>query len=165
MPDRLPPLTGLDQIADPGARRAVRGLLNLVEEEVAENRALREDVRRLRDEIARLQGEHGRPALTPDQPAPAAGHSPERERRPPATRRTQPELPRPRATRIDVPEVDPAPLPPAAEFKGHEEVVAQDIVLRPDAVLFRKATWCSPAEGRTYPAPQPAGYGGEVGVG
>ena len=57
MPERKPPLLDLDQIADPGARRAIQGLLNLVEELAAENRGLREENRRLRDEIARLKGE------------------------------------------------------------------------------------------------------------
>jgi hypothetical protein len=118
-------------------------------------------VRRLRAAIARLTGEHGRPALTPTRPAPAADHSSERERRTPATRREPPELPRLQITRIEVLEVDPAPLPPDAECKGHEEVVVRDVVLRPDAVRFREAEWCSPAEGRTDLAPPPAGDGGE----
>ena len=112
-----------------------------------------------------LKGEHGRPALTPTQPAPASDHASERERRTPATWRTQPKRPRLQITRIDVLEVDPALLPPDAECKGNEEVVVQDIVLRPDPVLIRKAKWCSPTEGRTDLAPLPAGYGGELGVG
>jgi hypothetical protein len=165
MPERLPPVMDLDQIADPGARRAIHGLLNLVEEVVAENHALREEVQRLRDEIARLKGEHGRPALKANQPAPAADHSSERERRTPATWRKQPKLPRLQINRIEVLEVDPALLPPDAEFKGYEEVVVQDVILRPDTVLFRKAKWYSPAEGRTYLAPLPAGYSGEFGPG
>src|SRR5215210_174252 len=165
MPERLPPLLDLDQIVDPEARRALHGLLNLVEEVVAENRALREEVQRLRDELARLKGEHGRPAITPTQRAPAADHSSERERRTPATWRKPPKLPRLQITRVEVLEVDPALLPPDAEFKGYEEVVVQDIVLRPDTVLFRKAKWYSPTHGRTYLAPLPAGYGGEFGPG
>ncbi len=61
--------------------------------------------------------------------------------------------------------MDPALLPPDAEFKGYEEVVVQDVILRPDTVLFRKAKWYSPTAGRTYLAPLPAGYGGEFGPG
>jgi hypothetical protein len=57
--------------------------------------------------------------------------------------------------------VDPALLPPDAACKGDEEVVVREIVLRPDTVLFRKAEGCSPTEGRTDPAPRPAGDGGE----
>jgi hypothetical protein len=164
MPERKPPLLDLDQIADPGARRAIQGLLNLVEELAAENRGLREENRRLRDEIARLKGEQGQPTIPPNRPAPT-DHSSERERRTPATWRKQPKVPRLQVNRVEVLEVDPAQLPPDAVFKGYEEVVVQDVVLRTDTVLFRKAKWYSPAAGRTYLAPLPAGYDGQFGPG
>lgn len=156
----------LDQIADEGARRAVRGLLNLVEELAAENRALREEVQRLRDEIARLKGDQGQPVIKPNKPPPlAADHSSERERHTPATWRKSSKRPHLTITRIEVREVDPAVLPPDAEFKGYDEVVVQDVVLRTDIVLFRKAKWYSPSAGRTYLAPLPAGYEGQFGPG
>ncbi len=164
MPERPPLMNDLDQITDPGARRAIQGLLNLVEELAAENRALREENQRLRDEVARLKGEQGRPTITPNTPSPA-GHSSERERRTPATWRKQPKVPRLQVNRVEVLEVDPAVLPPDAEFKGYEEVVVQDVVLRTDNVLFRKAKWYSPAAGRTYLAPLPAGFDGQFGPG
>jgi len=49
----------LETIADPGGWAAIRGLLNLVEQLVAENQALRAEHQRLRDEINRLQGQQG----------------------------------------------------------------------------------------------------------
>ena len=54
-----PPLLAaidLEAIPDPGARRAVQALLNLVEQLAAENQALREENQRLRDEVNRLKG-------------------------------------------------------------------------------------------------------------
>jgi len=50
MPDYPLPAIALDQIADVGARHAICGLLNLVEELMTENRTLRAEVQRLRDE-------------------------------------------------------------------------------------------------------------------
>lgn len=156
----------LDQIADEGARRAVRGLLNLVEDSAAENRALREDVRRRRDAIARLKGEPGKPVITPDtQPPLAADHSPKRERHTPAPWRKASKRPHLSITGSEVREVDPAVLPPAAEFNGYDEGVVQDVVLRTDTVLFRNAMWYAPSEGRPYLAPLPAGYAGQFGPG
>ena len=164
MSKRTPPLIDLDQIADPGARRAIQGLLNLVEELAAENRTLREENRHLRDEIARLNGEQGQPIIPPNRPVPT-DHSSERERHTPASWRKQPKLPRVQVNRVEVLEVDPAQLPADAVFKGYEEVVVQDVVLRTDNVLFRKAKWYSPTAGRTYLAPLPAGYAGQFGPG
>lgn len=165
MPERRPPLLELDQIADPGARRALQGLLNLVEELTAENRTLREENRRLRDEIARLKGEQGPPAMKPNKEAHSADHSSERERRTPTRWHKRPKNPTIPISRIETLEVDPAQLPADAQFKGYEEVVVQDIVLRTDNILFRKAKWYSPAAGRTYLAPLPAGYAGQFGPG
>src|SRR5437762_1991793 len=53
----LSALAGIDleAIPDAGARTAIRGLLNLVEQLAAENRALRDAVQRLRDAVQRLR--------------------------------------------------------------------------------------------------------------
>ena len=56
-------------------------------------------------------------------------------------------------------------LPADAQFKGYEEVVVQDILLKPDNILFRKQKYYSPRTGKTYLAPLPTGYEGEFGPG
>lgn len=50
-------------------------------------------------------------------------------------------------------------------FKGYEEVIVQDILLKPDNILFRKQKYYSPSEGKTYLAPLPKGDDGEFGPG
>src|SRR5215210_4158901 len=113
MPERLPPLLDLDQITDPSARRALHGLLNLVEEVVAENRALREEVQRLRDENARLKGEQGRPTFPPRGPsAGGTDYSSERERQRPRDRQKRTKLDRISIDRTERLAVDPGTLPP-----------------------------------------------------
>ena len=155
----------LDQIPDAGTRQAVQGLLNLVEAVLAENRALREENQRLRDEINRLKGEQGRPTFPAKRPPPAADHSSERERRRPVPRQVQPKRQQIVVDRTETLTVDRTLLPADAEFKGYEDVVVQDVLLRTDNVLFRKEKWYSPAQGRTYLAPLPPGYDGQFGPG
>jgi hypothetical protein len=156
----------LETIGDPGARAAIRGLLNLVEELVAEHRALREEVQRLRDENARLKGEQGKPTFKPKGPAPGGtDYSSERERRQPRAWRKGTKLDRIRLDRTERLAVDPATLPPDAEFKGYEPVVVQDLVLRTDTVRFEQEVWYSRSLGRSYRAVLPAGYDGQFGPG
>ena len=54
-------------------------------------------------------------------------------------------------------------LPADAIFKGYEDVVVQDLVIRTDNVQFRKEKYYSPSQKRTYLAPLPAGYHGQFG--
>ncbi len=157
MPEPSLPTLDWDQLADEGARRAIRGLLNLVEELAAENRRLRADVQRLRDENNRLKGEPGKPTITANKQPTVADHSSERERRQPRPRQGSAKLQQIAIDRVEVLPVDPALLPPDAEFKGHEPVVVQDVVFRTDNVLFQKEKWYSPAAGKTYLAPLPPG--------
>jgi FtsZ-binding cell division protein ZapB len=156
----------LSAIQDPAARQAIGLLLNLVEELRQDNRALRDENQRLRDENQRLKGEQGKPAIKPNRATPPPpDYSSEAERHPPrgrGKRGARPPLPIDRTQEL---RVDPATLPPDAEFKGYEEVLVQDLVLRTDNVLFRKEKFYSAAAGKTYLAPLPPGYTGEFGPG
>jgi FtsZ-binding cell division protein ZapB len=156
----------LTRIQDDHARQAIRLLLNLVEEVKQENRSLRDENQRLRDEINRLKGEQGKPTIKGNTPkVPAPDYSSERERhtlRERGKRGKRAPIPVDREQDLTV---DPATLPPDAEFKGYEEVVVQDVVVRTDNVRFRKEKFYSAAERRTYLAELPAGYTGEFGPG
>jgi len=167
MPDYPLPAIALDQIADVGARHAICGLLNLVEELMTENRTLRAEVQRLRDENNRLKGEQGQPTIKANtkSTAPAGDHASERERRRPTPRQVSGTLQQITIDRTEVLPVDPTLLPPDAECKGHEPVVVQDVVFRTDNVLFQKEKWDSPAAGKSSLAPRPPGYEGEFGPG
>ena len=167
MADHPLPVIDLDQIADAGARHAICGLLNLVEELMTENRSLRAEVQRLRDENNRLKGEQGQPTIKANtkSAAPAGDHSSERERRRSTPRQVSGKLQQITIDRTEMLSVDPALLPPDAEFKGHEPVVVQDVIFRTDNVLFQKEKWYSPSTGKSYLAPLPSGYTGEFGPG
>ncbi len=156
----------LSSIADDRMRELVVWLLNIIETLTADLRAAQAENQQLRDEIARLKGEQGKPPTKPNTPAPPPlDHSSERERRRPTER-----LKRGKRDQISIDRtqplfVDPAILPLDAEFKGYDEVIVQDVVIRTDNVLFRKEKWYAPSTGQTYLAALPAGYQGEFGPG
>jgi Transposase IS66 family len=155
----------LDQLADPALRRLIGRLLNRIEDLQAENAALREETQRLRDEVARLKGVSPRPrfpARTPSRRA--TDHSSECERHTPTPRRRRCRPPLVIQRRATL-ELDRGQLPPDAQFKGYVEVTVQDVVLRADNVVFRRAKWYAPSTHRTYLAPLPLGYHGHVGPG
>ena len=160
-------LEGFDpnQIQDlEGARQAIVMLLNLVETLKTENQALREQNQRLRDEVNRLKGEQGKPNIKPNrQKRVSANHSSEPERRQPQKRKKRRKLARVKIDRTEELDVEPERLPADAEFKGHEEVVVQDLRIDTDNVLFRKRKYYSASEGKTYLAELPPGYQGEFG--
>jgi hypothetical protein len=163
-------LDGLDldlgKIQDAGARECIVRLLNLVEDLNATVRELQTENQRLRDEISRLKGEPGQPTIPPGaSPAGRSAHSSEQERRQPKRWAKKGKKPTLRIDRAEVVRVDPAVLPPDARFKGYAEVVVQDLIVRPDTILFRKETYYSPTMRQTYRAALPAGYRGQFGPG
>src|SRR2546430_6029345 len=150
----------LASIADVGARQAMRALLNLVEEQASEIRALRVENQQLRDELTRLKGGQGRPKIRPGKAAGGStDYSSEQERRAaPKPWQKRGKQDRLRIDRTERVVVDPATLPPDAVFKGYERVVVQNLVLRPDTVAFELEIWYSASEQRSYRARRPAGY-------
>lgn len=159
----------LDSIQDlAGARRAIGLLFNLVEDQQALVRELQAENQRLRDENNRLKGEQGKPdikANKPPKPPTASDHSSEAERHKPQAWRKGPKLDRIRIDREATLKVDPASLPADAEFKGHEDVVVQDVRFETDNILFHKEKYYSASAGQTYLAPLPPGYSGQFGPG
>jgi len=160
----------LDQIQDVAqAKRAIVGLLNLVEDLQATVRELQAEVQRLRDENNHLKGEQGQPDFKPNRrgkpPGPGPDHSSEAERRKPQVWQKGGKLAKITINREAVLTVAKAQLPADAEFKGYEDSVVQDVVLHTDNVLFHKEKYYSPSARRTYLAELPPGYRGQFGPG
>ena len=158
-------------IADERIRQGFVLLLNLVEELKRENRELRAESQRLRDEIARLRGEQPKPKIKGNTPRPPPGtppgtpsnYSSEKQRRTPKAWKKGGKADQIRIDREQTLEVDKQALPADAEYKGHEDVVVQDVVFGTDNVLFHKEKYYSPSEGKSYLAPLPIGYDGQFG--
>src|SRR5215475_12514097 len=76
----------LHSIADEQARALVRRLLNVLEDVMADLRAVQAENQRLRDEINRLKGEQGTPKVRSNTPPPPPkDHSSDQERHTPKT--------------------------------------------------------------------------------
>jgi len=155
----------LSGIQDERARALLVRLLNLIEDLSADLRAAQDENQRLRDEINRLKGEQGKPTVKPNTPPPATDHSSERERHQPTERIKRGKRATISIDREQLLRVDRAILPADAEFKGYEDVVVQDVVIRTDNILFHKEVFYSPAHRQSYRAPLPRGYAGEFGPG
>ena len=156
----------LASIADDRVRALVRGLLNLLEDVRADLRAAQAEIQRLHNEINRLKGAQGQPTIKPNTAHPPPKDlSSEQERRTPKAWTKGRKTDRIPIDREQVVQVDPACLPPDAQFKGYAEVVVQDVVFRTDNVLFHKEKFYSPSQHQTYLASLPQGYHGQFGPG
>ena len=119
-----------------------RGKLEaLAEQLLAENAALKQAVAELRAEVASLKGLKGRPRIKPS----GMDKATKSER-----------------LSVDQEQVIKAAVPAGSRFKGYQDFLIQDLVLRPCVVRIRRERWLTP-DGRTVVAPLPAGIVGHFG--
>ena len=112
-------------------------------------------VARQREEIARLKGQKGRPAIKPSGMEGASKGRP----RDPRGRRSRGKV----VPRVGVEErVLHATVPPGSRFGGYGDFLVQDLVLRTEAVRYRRERWLTP-EGQLVVAPLPGGVDGHFG--
>jgi hypothetical protein len=156
----------LNLIQDENARELIVRLLNLVEKQAADLRDAQVEIQRLRDEVNRLKGEQGKPKIKGNKLKPVlSNHSSEKERHQSRQHHKSSKKGAIEINREQEVSVDPCVLPEDAEFKGHEDVVVQDILVRSDNVLFHKQKYYAPSTHRTYLAELPRGYEGQFGPG
>jgi hypothetical protein len=132
-------------------------LEGLAERLLAENAALKQALAELRAEVAALKGLKGRPAVKPSGMDRGTGSAPVGKGRGRGAKGRKTE----RLT-VDEDRVIRAAVPAGSRFKGCEDFVVQDLVLRPRVVRIRRERWLTP-DGRTVTAPMPAGVVGHFG--
>ena len=109
-----------------------------------------------REEIARLKGLKGRPKIKPSGMEQATEPTPPRDGK--GRRRRGKVVPL-----VPVEErVLPATVPPGSQFHGYQDFLVQDLVLRTEAVRYRRERWLTP-ERRLIVAPLPGGVDGHFG--
>jgi hypothetical protein len=156
----------LNAIKDENTRELIRQLLNLVENLSADLRDAQVENQRLRDEVNRLKGEQGKPKIKGNSPKPPpTDHSSENERHQSRQRHKKSKKAEIQIDREQVVEVDSTVLPKDAKFKGYEDVVVQDILLRTDNIRFHKMKYYAASTRKTYLAELPRGYEGQFGPG
>jgi hypothetical protein len=150
----------LNATQDKNAQELIRQLLNLVEKLSADLGDAQVEIQRLRDENNRLKGEQGKPKIKGNTPKPPpVKHSSEKERH---KKSKKAEI---QIDREQFVEIDPTVLPKDAKFKGYEDVVVQDILVKTDNILFHKQKYYSASTRKSYLAEQPRGYEGQFGPG
>jgi hypothetical protein len=112
-----------------------------------------------RDEIARLKGLKGPPDIKPNKPS---GMEQATADKPKGLGRRRGRGPK-RSPCVAVEDrVVTAAAPAGARFKGYQDFVVQDLVIRPRVIRFRRERWLT-ADGTTVIAPLPAGFDGHFG--
>jgi hypothetical protein len=113
-----------------------------------------------RDAIARLKGLKGRPDIKP--PSKPSGMAQASQPKPPPGPRRGGGDKTAKRVSAEV-RILEASAPPGSRFKGYEDFVVQDIVLRAQVVRYRRERWLTP-DGSTLIAPLPAGVRGHFGA-
>lgn len=130
----------------------VRQLLDIIFLQQEQIQQLEERVHQLEDEIARLKGLKPRPRI-----APSALETPPRPPRDPTAKRPG-SAKRSKTAGLAITEETVLRLPHIPEgavFKGYEDFIVQDLILKPRVILYRRERWQAP-DGRSLVAPLPA---------
>jgi Transposase IS66 family len=146
----MSPPADLDDLAASDLRALVLQLF-------AEVSALKQVVAEQRAEIARLKGLKGPPSIKPsgmEQTTSAKLGSGGVKRRGRGGKKLRREMIEDR--------IVTAAVPAGSRFKGYEDYVIQDLVVRAVAIRFRRERWLTP-DGGTIVAPLPAGIDGHFG--
>ncbi len=131
-----------------------RLVLHLLEEKAA----LGAEIKGLREENARLKGLKGRPKIKP-----SGMDKKVAERRKAKEGRKQARRGQKNARLvIDEERRLAVEAPPGSRFKGTEDYLVQDLLIRPHTVRYRRERWLTPS-GKTLVAPLPAGIAGHFG--
>ena len=130
----------------------VRQLLDIIALQQERIQQLEERIHQLEDEIARLKGLKARPRI-----APSTLERPPKPPRDPMTKRPG-SAKRTKTAQLTVTDevvVTLPDVPPEAVFKGYEDFVVQDLILKPRVIRYRRERWLTP-EGQSLIAPLPA---------
>ena len=169
------------QIENGAEQALVKKLLNLIENMVAQIEALKEEVQELRDENNRLKGEQGKPDIKASKKKNGQDISSEAERRQAQAdadaaagigeadkdangkrkRNREPKLPKIRIDREQICHLAKEGMPNDLQFKGYEDVVIQDLIIKTDNVKYRREIYYSPSQKKTYLGELPADVRGQ----
>ena len=142
----------LPDIPEPERTPLIQQLLDIIALQQDRIQQLEERIQQLQDEIARLKGLKARPRI-----APSTLESPTRPPRDPNAKRPG-SAKRSKTAQLTITEDIVVRLddhPDEAVFKGYEDFVVQDLILKPRVIRYRRERWLTP-DGTSLVAPLPA---------
>lgn len=174
------------QIESSEAQDIVKKIFNLIERLANDKLSLEAELQQLRDEVNRLKGEQGKPDIKPNKNNNKDDISSEDERKKAEAdaqketdnntentasnkkkRRRKPKLSTIKIDQVQDCSFDKTGLPDDLIFKGYDELVIQDIVIKTNNIKYRLPVYYSPSENKRYRAELPEGVQGqgEFGIG
>ncbi len=157
-----------NEIADERLAEAFRILLQLIEDLNEENENLKAENQKLRDAINLLKGEQAKPDTKPSGKRPNEDISSEEERKSkntPKEKKSKAKKHKIKIDRVEVCKVDKSILPDDAEFKGYQNVVVQEIIIKTENVEYKKEIYYSASQHKTYMGKLSPEIEGEFGPG
>lgn len=156
----------VQSLGDANLKQSFVTLFNLVERLAEENQSLCEENQRLRDEIARLKGESKLPPAPQRKANRDISSEKERKKREPKPSRNQVSRRTFKDLQVHDEQICPVSreqLPPDAQLMGYDDVIVQDLVVKPHNIRFRKERFYSASLDQWYRGSLPDGYQGEYG--
>ena len=160
----------LDDYQNDDISKDFQTLFQIIEALQAENEKLKSKLEAALNEIGRLKGHDVQPSEKPGNKKDHSDISSEKERKKRDLNNQKNETSKAKKhkiqiDRIEVCEIDKNSLPADAEFKGHQEYVVQEIIIKTDNVKYLREVYWSYSEKKTYIADLPVGIKGEFGPG
>lgn len=137
------------------AEMTINLLMNTVDKLYMEVCELNEEVQQLKNELTVLKGEKGKPRIKPSNKKDKDDDNinpPQRKNRTKGSKKDKIKI-----DREEIIKIDRSTLPEDAEFKGYEEKIVQEILIKTDNVLYKREKYYSPSEHKTYTAEFPEG--------
>jgi hypothetical protein len=161
----------IEQLENSAAEAIVKRLLNLLERVVEDYASVEKELQELRDEINRLKGEHGKPNIKANRKKDTDVSSEDERKKAEAmangdggdgngddasssdSNKKKKRRRKNRKIKIDREQICPLDkegLPDDLEFKGYEEVVVQNIIIKTDNVKYLREVYYSPSQHQSY---------------
>ena len=161
-----------EEIADEQLAEEVKLLYQVIEQLNGDNERLRVENQRLRDALAVLKGEQGKPNIKgnkkteqTEQDGDISSEKERKSRKPPEEPKSKAKKHKIKIDRTQLCPVDKNTLPEDAIFKGYQDVVVQEVIIKTDNVEYKREVYYSPSQKKTYLGELPPEIEGEFGPG
>ena len=159
------------QLENSEGQSLVKKLLNIIERLASSNNTQEIELQRLRDEINRLKGEQGKPDIKANKKKDGdisseaerkeaeanakkdiengdgeSGENTDKKKK----RQREPKLPKIIISREQDCPLDKTDLPDDLIFKGYDDVVVQELIIKTNNIKYRREVYYSPSNNKTY---------------